>query len=125
FVFVAAASATTLHATAQPAGSVLQRFLAHGDGPTVEYRALRHLEAHNVHFRAGAWMDAWTEYDHANGFRFQIIAEGGSAYIRKQVLRAVLEGDEKMWAAREPQRASFTTDNYEFRDGRCVEGLAS
>src|SRR5207244_3029102 len=76
-------------------------------------------------FRAGAWMDAWTEYDHANGFRFQIIAEGGSAYIRKHVLRAALEGEQKMWAAREPQRASFTTDNYEFRDGRSVEGLAS
>jgi hypothetical protein len=106
--------------------SVLQRFLARGDGPTVEYRALRHLEAQNVHFHAGAWMDAWTEYDHLTGFHFQIIAEGGSGYIRKHVLRPALEAEQKMWAAREPQRASFSTDNYEFRDrGAAVEGLAS
>ena len=125
---LATASATTLHANAQPGGvvSVLQRFLARGDGPTVEYRALRHLEAQNIHFHAGAWMDAWTEYDQLTGFHFQIVAEGGSAYIRKHVLLAALEGEQKMWASREPQRASFTTDNYEFHDrGAPVEGLAS
>jgi hypothetical protein len=126
FVILVAASATTLDASVQSAGvSILQRFLAKDDGPPVEYRALRHLEAHNVHFRANAWMDAWTEYDHGNGFQFQIVAEGGSGYIRKHVLRAALEAEQKMWAARAPQRAAFTTDNYEFRDRGAVEGLAS
>jgi hypothetical protein len=106
--------------------SVLERFLARGDSPPVEYRALRHLEAKNGHFKAGAWMDAWTEYDHATGFRFEVVAEGGSAYIRRRVLLAALEGEQRMWASREPQRASFTRDNYEFRDGGApVEGLAT
>jgi hypothetical protein len=126
-VVLGVAAATPLHASAQPGVvSVLQRFLARGDGPTVEYRALRHLEAQNIHFHAAAWMDAWTEYDQLTGFHFQIVAEGGSAYIRKHVLLAALEGEQKMWTAREPQRASFTTDNYEFRDrGTAGEGLTS
>jgi len=113
----AAASASAVGLTAahsQNHGPVLQRFLARAEEPPVEYRALRHLEAHNKHFGASAWMDAWTEYTHANGFRFDIVAEGGNAYVRKRVLRAALEGEQKMWAAREPQRASLNAENYTF-----------
>ena len=29
-----------------------------------------------------AWMTAWTEFDRVNGFRYQIVDEGGSGYIR-------------------------------------------
>src|SRR5205823_4736894 len=96
---------------------VLQRFLARADGPPIDYRALRHLEARNDHFGASGWMDAWTEFDQTRGFTFQVIAEGGSTYIRKRVLLAALEGEQKLWASREPQRASLTTDNYSFHDG--------
>ena len=96
--------------------SALVRFLARGEEPPVEYRALRHLEAHNVKFGASAWMDAWTEFDRATGFRFEIVAEGGNAYVRRHVLRDALEGEQKMWAAREPQRASLTLDNYVFTE---------
>lgn len=62
-------------------------------------------------------MEAWTEYDSTHGFRFQVIAEGGSGYIRKHVLLAALEGEQRLWASREPQRASFTPDNYSFENG--------
>jgi hypothetical protein len=96
---------------------ILQRFLARVDGPPVEYRALRHLEARNDHFGASGWMDAWTEFDQAQGFRYQIVGEGGSPYIRKKVLLAALDGEQKLWAAREPQRASLTPENYSFHDG--------
>jgi hypothetical protein len=82
----------------------------------VEYRALRHLEAHNVKFGATAWMDVWTEFDRVNGFRFEIVAEGGNGYVRKRVLHAALEAEQKMWAAQEPQRASLTADNYVFAE---------
>src|SRR5450759_1869603 len=116
-IFAAALSVVTLRAAAQPGRApLLQRFLARADGPPVEYRALRHLEANNPHFNQSAWMDAWTEYDHVHGFRFEIVAEGGSTYIRRKVLQAALEGEQKMWTAREPQRASFTYDNYTFQD---------
>jgi hypothetical protein len=55
-----------------------------------------------------------------------VLAEGGSAYIRKKVLRAALEGEQKLWAAREPERASLTPDNYTFQDAvAIVDGLAA
>jgi hypothetical protein len=95
-------------------GSALQRFLARGETPTVEYRALRRIEADNPHFGQRAWMEAWTEFDNVHGLQYQIVGEGGSAYIRSKVLRAALEGEQKMWLAREPQRASFNNDNYQF-----------
>jgi hypothetical protein len=104
----------------------LQRFLARGEEPPVEYRALRRLEAHNPKFNQSAWMVAWTEFDRVNGFRFTIVNEGGSGYIRSKVLRAALEGEQKMWANREPQKASFTNDNYTFDAGeQSSDGLAS
>ena len=127
-VFVFAAPVVVLGSAAQPGRApLLQRFLARADGPPVEYRALRHLEASNPHFHQHAWMDAWTEYDHVRGFRFEIVAEGGSVYIRRKVLLAALEGEQKMWTAQEPQRASFTHDNYTFQDSRgtTADGLTS
>jgi len=108
---------STLHASQAPGVPVLQRFLARVDGPPVEYRALRHLEARNDHFRVSGWMDAWTEFDHAGGFRYEVVGEGGSSYIRKKVLLAALDGEQKLWASREPQRASVTLDNYSFQNG--------
>ena len=86
--------------------SVLQRFLARAEEPPVEYRALRRLDAENAHFRQSAWMTAWTEFDRVNGLRFTVVAEAGSSYIRSRVLRAALEGEQKIWASHEPQRAS-------------------
>jgi hypothetical protein len=104
----------------------LQRFLARGQEPTVEYRALRRLEAHNPKFNQSGWMTAWTEYDHVNGFRFTIVAESGSGRIRSKVLRAALEGEQKIWANHEPKGASFTHDNYTFDAGEpAADGLAS
>jgi hypothetical protein len=120
------APVASLEARGQGANALVQRFLARGDTPPVAYRALRHLEAHNAHFGASAWMEAWTEFDETYGFRFQIVAEGGNGYVRKHVLRAALEGEQKMWAAREPQRAALTPENYQFQDGgQAVEGLAA
>src|SRR6266699_553625 len=91
-----ASPAGSVHQTAHP--SVLQRFLARGEEPPVEYRALRRLEAQNPKFKQSAWMLAWTEYDHVNGFRYQIVDQGGSSYIRSKVLRAALDGERKIWA---------------------------
>jgi hypothetical protein len=130
-----ACAVSTLHATSPAADgldfqagqpSVLQRFLARAEEPPVEYRALRRLEAQNAKFKQSAWMLAWTEYDHVNGFRYQIVDEGGSGYIRTKVLRAALDGEQKIWADREPQKASFTHDNYMFDDGSTTsDGLAA
>jgi len=108
----------------QRAQTLLQRFLARVDEPPVEYRALRHLEANNPHFHQSATMDVWTEYDHVNGFRYQVVSEAGSSYIRKRVFLAALDGEQKMWANREPQHAAFSHENYTFQDGAAAaDGL--
>ena len=112
-------------AAAQHAPS-LQRFLARGESPTVAYRALRHLEASNAHFGAKGWLDVWTEFDDAQGLRYEVVGEGGNGYIRRKVLLAALDGEQKMWSAREPQRASLTPDNYSFDDVQpAADGLHS
>jgi len=124
-LLAALCGAATLHAFSQSA-SILERFLAHAVSPPVEYRALRHLEARNEHFGASASMDAWTQFDRERGFQFEIVAEDGSRYIRNRVLRGALEGEARLWAAREPQRAALTTDNYTFEDGiATADGLAA
>src|SRR4051812_18629756 len=125
-VVVVACAAANVHATQSTRPTVVQRFLARAEEPPVEYRALRRLEAQNPKFKQRAWMIAWTEYDHVHGFRYQIVDEGGSGYIRSKVLRAALDGEQKIWADREPQKASFNHENYLFDDGAVApDGLAS
>jgi hypothetical protein len=104
---------------------ILQRFLALDDPTPSEIRALRHLDARNEHFDSDAWMDVWTEIDRA-GFRYRIVSEGGSDYIRSRVFKASLETERKMWADGTPDRASFTLENYTFGDAgpRAADGLA-
>jgi len=111
---------------AQNSSTPLQRFLARSQEPPVEYRALRRLEANNPKFNQSAWMTAWTTYDGVNGFRFTIVAEGGSGYIRSKVLRAALEGEQKIWANRDAEKATLTNENYTFDAGApSSDGLAS
>ena len=80
------------------------------------YRALRHLEAHSDHFDAHGWMDVWTEADSVGGFRYDIVAQGGSGYIRSHVLLKALETEEQMWRSGQPERAALTPQNYVFED---------
>jgi hypothetical protein len=105
--------------------SILERFLALDDPAPTQYRALRHLEANNDHFEKSAWMDVWTEGD-PSGFRYQIVAEEGSDYIRSRVFRATLETERKVWASGAPDKAGLTPANYVFEDGDAhPDGLVS
>jgi hypothetical protein len=123
---VVACAVANVHALQTTQPTLVQRFLARAEEPPVEYRALRRLEAHNPKFKQSAWMVAWTEYDHVNGFRYQIVDEGGSGYIRSKVLRGALEGEQKIWANHEPQKASFSHDNYVFDAGTpAADGLSA
>ena len=122
-LLVANAGAAGPHSAQYP--SILERFLAIDDPTPTQYRALRHLEANNDHFEKSAWMDVWTEGD-SSGFRYQIVAEEGSDYIRSRVFRATLETERKMWASGEPDKAGLTPANYTFEDrGAHPDGLAS
>ena len=84
------------------------------------------MEARNDYFHLSARMEAWTEADAGGGFRYHIVGEDGSGYIRSRVLRAALEAEQKMWALGEPARAALTEENYLFEErGAVGDGLAS
>lgn len=102
---------------------VLKRFLATSNAAPERFVAIRHLEARNDHFNKDAWMDVRTEAD-AAGFRFEILAEGGSAYIRSKLFKNALQTEQKIWASGDPDRSGFTLDNYTFEDkGAEASGL--
>ena len=105
--------------------AILQRFFALDDPTPTQFRALRHLEARNEKFEKSAWMDVWTEAD-PSGFRYHIVCEDGSDYIRSKVFRASLETEREMWAAGTPDEAALTPANYVFEDrGAQPDGLTS
>jgi hypothetical protein len=100
---------------------VVERFLA-GDKPAQSYRALRRFEARSD--QRQAWMDVWTETD-ASGFRYEVVSQGGSGYIRTRVFTAALEAERKISAAGTAHLAAITPDNYVFEDrGAGPSGLA-
>ncbi len=122
-VFLAAATLAPLIAFEK--SETLQRFLALDDPDPTQYRALRHLEARNDHFGKSATMDVWTEGD-ANGFRYQVVAESGSEYIRSRVFRQTLETERKMWGLGTPEHVALTPANYVFTEsGVQSDGLMS
>jgi hypothetical protein len=111
--------------SANSAPVVLQRFLALDDPTPSQIRALRHLEARNEKFEKSASMDVWTEADR-DGFRYRIICEEGSDYIRSKVFRASLEKEREMWAPGTPDEGALTPANYVFEDrGTQPDGLTS
>jgi hypothetical protein len=111
--------------TAELTPGILDRFLSVPDPTPLQVRALRHLEARNDQFDSSAWLDVWTESDR-EGFRFEVIDQGGSDYIRDHVLLPTLKSEQAMWRSGEIDRASFTPENYEFAAGDVQpDGLVS
>jgi hypothetical protein len=96
--------------------STASRFLGQPDQPLTEYRAFRRMHARSEKFDQEAWLDAWTEQDQ-RGFRFEIVSERGSDYVRNKVLKTVLRREQELVAAGHSERATLNTDNYEFTDG--------
>jgi hypothetical protein len=128
---LAASVAAVLGAHANAAGpnnaspAILQRFLALDDPTPAQFRALRHLEARNEKFEKSARMDVWTEAD-ASGFRYTVVCEDGSDYIRSKVFRASLDAERDMWSTGSPDQGAVTPANYLFEDrGAQPDGLAS
>jgi hypothetical protein len=100
----------------------IRQFLAQDDTQR-PYRAVRQLEAENGN-RKG-WLEALTEYSPAAGFQYRISAEGGSEYIRGQVLKAILDGERDVIARGETSRSALSPANYTFQaNGVDAEGLA-
>lgn len=88
--------------------------LAH-ETPLTQYRAYRRMHAQSERFGQEGRLEAWTEMDE-QGFRYSIVSESGSDYIRTKVLRALLKREQELVATGECQRSEISTDNYEFRE---------
>jgi hypothetical protein len=100
----------------------LARFLNTVQQGPESYRALRRMEARNPRLSEAAWMHVFTEAD-AGGFRYEIVGQGGSAYVRDRVFKSALETEQKMWGAGD--KGALTIDNYTFEDrGEESSGLA-
>jgi hypothetical protein len=92
----------------------MQQFLAR-ESQDHRYRALRRLEAENR--GRTAWLEAWTTFAADDSFRYEIVSEGGSPYIRSRVLRALLEGEREAIESGEPERSALAATNYRFESG--------
>src|SRR5919205_153228 len=66
--------------------------------PAKSYRAFRRMHAANEKFNQEGWLDCWTELD-ANGFRYDIVSERGSDYIREKILKTLLRREQELIAA--------------------------
>jgi hypothetical protein len=104
--------------------TLLQRFLSLDDPSPSAYRALRHLEANQPRLNKAAWMDVWTESDEVGGFKYTVVDEGGSGYIRSKVFLASLETEKKMYQSGAPGKAALTPENYLFAEGTAADGLS-
>lgn len=117
----------TFSPAASPAGDEqpFERIFASFNKPVPPaYRALRHMEAGLPGSDRHGRMDAWTEYQPSQGFRFEVVSEQGSDYIRKKVLRKLLVNEQELIASGKPLRPWLTSNNYEFSDaGVTANGL--
>ena len=97
------------------------RFLSPSDEVLTSYRAFRRMHAKSEKFNQEGWLDAWTEMD-SNGFRYTIVSERGSDYVRNKVLKAVLQREQEIVAGG-ADRAALTEENYTFSESEPEDGL--
>lgn len=109
---VMAAVAVAPAAGREPESSTGTRFTA--DEPLTSYRAFRRMHAKSERFNQEGWLNAWTEFD-GRQFRYEIVDERGSDYVRNKVLKAVLKREQEI-VAEGPGRAALTDENYLFGD---------
>jgi hypothetical protein len=98
-----------------PAPASADRHLSTTDEPLVQYRALRRMHARNDKLKHEAWVEAWTELDH-RGFRYEIVSERGSDYVRNRVLKQMLAREQELIARGDTSRGELSPSNYEFSE---------
>jgi hypothetical protein len=84
------------------------------DTPLSQYRAFRRMHAKSEKFSHEGWVDAWTELD-GGQFRYEIVSERGSDYVRNKVLKSMLKREQEL-VAEGLDRAALTDENYEFEE---------
>ena len=96
--------------------TLLDRFFAPDENPLVQDRALRRLTASTRGGHLSATMDVWTTLDPVHGFTFQVVSESGLPLIRRKVLLAALEAEQKSQTVSDREEAALTAANYEFQN---------
>jgi hypothetical protein len=71
------------------------------------------MHAKSERFGHEGWLDAWTELD-GQSFTYEIVSERGSEYVRKKVLREILERERQLIVSGQQSRGDLTPTNYEF-----------
>lgn len=105
-------SSAALPARAREDGGSATPRLRGSEEELTQYRAFRRMHAVSEKFNQEGWLEAWTEFDGRN-FRYEIVSERGSDYVRNRVLKAVLKREQEL-VAQGPDRAALTEDNYTF-----------
>ena len=103
-------AATAVSPAAGRESSTAARFTP--DEPLTSYRAFRRMHAKSEKFNQEGWLNAWTEFD-GRQFRYQIVDERGSDYVRNKVLKGLLKREQEI-VAEGPARAALTEENYVF-----------
>src|SRR5262249_52028854 len=98
--------------TSRPA--IIDKFLEPEPSPLMSYRAVRRMTASTRGGRMQASMEALTQLDPVHGFTFQILSEEGSTLIRRKVLLAALEAEQRAFMSADAAGAALTPANYEF-----------
>jgi hypothetical protein len=80
-----------------------------------QYRAYRRMHGRSERFDQEAWLEAWTELDE-DGFRYEIVNERGSDYMRKKVLRELLKREQELVSSGAASRADLSASNYVFEE---------
>jgi hypothetical protein len=103
---------------AGPATPSFEEVLAKSNSVTPPaYRALRRLEGGLSNSDKRGWLEAWTEFQPGRGFRYEIVKEGGSEYVRNKIFRQMLDTEQELIANGRRLRASLELKNYNFEDG--------
>jgi len=113
--FILLTTIDTVPARGQEPERALPQLSALEEIPLKQYRAYRRMHAKNEKFNHEAWLEAWTELD-ARGFRYEIVSERGSEYVRTKVLKTVLAREQELIADGMSKRADLSADNYVFAE---------
>ncbi len=104
-------------ATAVADAEVMARFVARPDEPTREFRARRRLEVSSDGLGKSAWMEVRVVVDAVAGFRYEVLAAGGSPMLQDKILHKVLRAEQEVYASRDNAGTALTADNYVFSPG--------
>jgi hypothetical protein len=106
-----------LHGSSDP--TPLERFITYQDpAPLTQYRAIRRMRARNERFKKEAHLTARTTFDQVSGFRYEILAQEGSSFVRDRALVAILKTEARAVTDGTAARSALTPANYEFLPGK-------